>query len=76
MLASVRYGRAAFVGVAGERVAEVDNRDFHRTGYLQHRWSRSRRSGRPGIRCTYGGPFRTQHPLGVVVNRPSVWPDR
>jgi hypothetical protein len=21
-------------------------------------------------------PFRTQHPLGVVVNRPSVWPDR
>jgi hypothetical protein len=22
------------------------------------------------------GPIRTQHPLGVVVNRPSVWPDR
>jgi len=21
-------------------------------------------------------PFRTQHPLGAVVNRPSVWPDR
>jgi hypothetical protein len=21
-------------------------------------------------------PFRTQHPLGVVVNRPTVWPDR
>jgi hypothetical protein len=21
-------------------------------------------------------PFRTQHPLGVVVNRPSLWPDR
>jgi hypothetical protein len=21
-------------------------------------------------------PFRTQQPLGVVVNRPSVWPDR
>jgi ketosteroid isomerase-like protein len=23
-----------------------------------------------------GVPFRTQHPLGVVVNRPSLWPDR
>jgi hypothetical protein len=23
-----------------------------------------------------GVPVRTQHPLGVVVNRPSVWPDR
>jgi hypothetical protein len=21
-------------------------------------------------------PFRTQHPLGAVVNRPSAWPDR
>ncbi len=21
-------------------------------------------------------PFRTQHPLGAVVNRPSVWSDR
>jgi hypothetical protein len=20
--------------------------------------------------------FRTQHPLGAVVNRPSVWPER
>ena len=26
--------------------------------------------------CPQGVPFRTQHPLGVVVNRPSVWPDR
>jgi hypothetical protein len=23
-----------------------------------------------------GVPFRTSHPLGVVVNRPSLWPDR
>jgi putative transposase len=23
-----------------------------------------------------GVPFRTQHPLGAVVNRPSVWSDR
>ena len=27
-------------------------------------------------RCLGRGPLRTQHPLGVVVNRPSVWPDR
>jgi hypothetical protein len=26
--------------------------------------------------CPQRVPFRTQHPLGVVVNRPSVWPDR
>src|SRR5882757_6987006 len=32
-------------------------------------------SRRPGVGCTWG-PFRGRHPLGVVVNRPSVWPDR
>jgi hypothetical protein len=26
--------------------------------------------------CPQGVPFRMQHPLGVVINRPSVWPDR
>jgi hypothetical protein len=26
--------------------------------------------------CPQGVPFRTQHPLGAVVNRPAVWPDR
>jgi hypothetical protein len=30
----------------------------------------------PRCRVYVGVPFRTQHPLGVVVNRPSVWPDR
>ena len=28
------------------------------------------------VECPQAVPFRTQHPLGVVVNRPSVWPDR
>ena len=26
--------------------------------------------------CPTGVPFRTQHPLGAVVNRSSVWSDR
>src|SRR3954454_10488349 len=26
--------------------------------------------------CPQRVPFRTQHPLGAVVNRPSVWSDR
>ena len=30
----------------------------------------------PRCRVYVGGSFRTQHPLGVVVNRPSVWPGR
>jgi hypothetical protein len=36
-------------------------------------WRRSPGSPRS---CTLGDPFRTQHPLGAVVNRPSVWSDR
>ncbi len=27
-------------------------------------------------KCPQGVPFRTQHPLVAVVNRPSVWSDR
>jgi hypothetical protein len=36
-----------------------------------------RRSACSAGRCGRKGfPFRTQHPLGAVVNRPSVWSDR
>ena len=36
-----------------------------------------RRLGEAGVALdAVERPFRTQHPLGVVVNRPSVWPDR
>jgi hypothetical protein len=34
------------------------------------------KGARTQAECPQGVPFRTQHPLGVVVNRPSVWPDR
>ena len=34
------------------------------------------KGARMQVECPQGVPFRTQHPLGVVVDRPSVWPDR
>ena len=49
---------------------------IHRAGLTGR--ARGRCGGAPGTRprVPVRVPFRTQHPLGAVVNRPSVWSDR
>ena len=48
----------------------------HRAGPTGHEPVKDTPGGRDLIDLPVVVPFRTQHPLGVVVNRPSVWPDR
>ena len=62
--------------LAGLSMCAFGLRQFHRTGYLQQRRSQPWRRARLVPTGTYAIPFHTQHPLGVVVKRPSVWPDR
>ena len=60
-------------GQAGAADLHVLVGRVERRGDLLGQW----RLGEAGVALdAVERPFRTQHPLGVVVNRPSVWPDR
>ena len=60
-------------GQAGAADLHVRVGRVERRGDLLGQW----RLGEAGVALdAVERPFRTQHPLGVVVNRSSVWPDR
>ena len=80
-IASARFRVAAVAAApAREECAVADQGSVAGTGPVKgakrHDQDHQSRRQRGHDRDVLGVPFRTQHPLGVVVNRPSVWPDR
>lgn len=67
--------------LAKQRSAPASWREQSRRGSRKGIGERDTRDLVPGVQseafdASVGVPFRTQHPLGAVVNRPSVWSDR
>jgi len=59
--------------VASRRAGHDDSRFPIPCGTMMIKAVRARD---PAADDLFAVPFRTQQPLGVVVNRPSAWPDR